>query len=125
MAQRVGRTAVATRTSPSRETVTKRELCERIAKQTQQTQVLTKQIVQLFLDQIIEELSKGRRLELRNFGVFDVRYQPPRKAHNPRKTDEVVQEQAKVVVSFKAGKEMGDEVQKALPKLQEERQQQQ
>ena len=100
-------------------TVTKRELCERIARQTQQTQVLTKEIVQLFLDQIIEELAKGRRLELRNFGVFDVRYQPARKARNPR-TDEVVHVDPKAVVSFKGGKEMSEKVQKALPQLARE-----
>jgi len=106
----------------ARRTVTKRELCERIAKETQQTQVLTKEIVQLFLDQIIDELSKGRRLELRNFGVFDIRYQPARKARNP-KTDEVVYVDPKAVVSFKGGKEMNEAIQGALPRLKQEHEQ--
>jgi len=99
-------------------TVTKRELCERIAKQTGQPQLVTKQIVQLFLDQVTQELSAGNRLELRNFGVFDTRLQPARKARNP-KTSEVVYVGPKAVVSFKVGKEMTEEAQKALPLLQQ------
>lgn len=99
-------------------TVTKRELCERIAKQTGQTQVATKQIVQMFLDQIIDELAQGNRLELRNFGVFDTRVQPARKARNPR-TDEVVYVSPKAVVSFKIGKSMHEQAQDALPLLQQ------
>lgn len=95
------------------ETITKRELCERIAKKTGYTQVITKEIVQLFLDEIVNELGKGNRMEFRNFGVFDTRVQPPRKARNPR-TDEVVDVPAKVVVSFKVGKQMQDFAQNAL-----------
>lgn len=97
-------------------TVTKRELCERIAKQTGYAQVITKEIVQLFLDEIITELTKGNRMEFRNFGVFDTRLQPARKARNPR-TDQVVHVPAKVVVSFKVGKNMQRQAQAALPML--------
>ena len=95
------------------QTVTKRDLCEKIAKQTGRTHVVTKQIVQLFLDQIIEELGKGNRVELRNFGVFDTRFQPARRARNPV-TNEVVYVSPKTVVSFKIGKAMNRQAQKAL-----------
>jgi integration host factor subunit beta len=98
-------------------TATKRELCERIARQTGQTQLVTKQVVQLFLDEIIDELARGGRLELRNFGVFDTRVQPARKARNP-KTDEVVHVGPKAVVSFKIGKAMHEKAQRALPLLE-------
>jgi len=94
-------------------TVTKRELCERIAKLTGQPQVLTKRTVQLFLDQLVHELSEGNRIELRNFGVFDSRIQPPRKARNPR-TNETVYVSPKTVVTFKVGKKMQEEAQKLL-----------
>jgi integration host factor subunit beta len=97
-------------------TVTKRELCERIAKKTGYAQVVTKRIVQLLLDEITAELAKGNRMEFRNFGVFDTRIQPPRKARNPR-TDEVVSVPAKAVVSFKVGKHMQKEAQDALPAI--------
>ncbi len=100
-------------------TVTKRELCESIAEETDHPQVVTKEIVQCLLERVIEELSEGRRLELRNFGVFDTRLQEGRKARNPR-TNEVVYVDPKAVVKFKAGKAMREEAQKALPLLQEE-----
>jgi integration host factor subunit beta len=97
-------------------TVTKRELCERIAKKTGYAQVVTKDVVQNFLDEIVEELSRGNRMEFRNFGVFDTRLQAPRKARNPR-TNEVVHVPAKAVVSFKVGKEMQEKAQESLPQL--------
>ncbi len=100
-------------------TVTKRELCERIAKKTGYAQVVTKEVVQMFLDEITSELAKGNRMEFRNFGVFDTRLQPPRKARNPR-TDEVVEVPAKAVVSFKVGKKMQRQAQTALDVLREE-----
>lgn len=98
------------------QTVTKRELCERIAKRTGYAQVITKEVIQLFLDEVIAELAKGNRMEFRNFGVFDTRLQPARKARNPR-TDEVVDVPPKVVVSFKVGKNMQKQAQAALPIL--------
>ena len=95
------------------QTVTKRQLCERIAKSTGYAPVVTKEVIQLFLDEIARELAKGNRMEFRNFGVFDTRIQPPRKARNPR-TDEVVTVPAKVVVSFKVGKSMQERAQAVL-----------
>jgi len=102
--------------SVANRTVTKRDLCERIAKQTGHTQVVTKEVIQLFLDQITEELAKGNRLELRNFGVFDTRYQPARKARNPI-TNEVVYVSPKTVVSFKVGKQMNEKAQQVSPQV--------
>lgn len=101
-------------------TVTKRQLCERVAEKTGCTQVLAKEIVQNFLDEIINEISKGNRMEFRNFGVFDTRVQAPRKARNPR-TDEVVHVPEKAVVSFKVGKEMSEKAQEALPYIKDEK----
>lgn len=94
-------------------TITKRELCERIAKETGLTQVAVKASVQGFLDAIIEELSRGNRLEFRDFGVFDTRVQAARKARNPRTGDEVFVP-AKAIAYFKIGKKMEEIVQKAL-----------
>ena len=103
-------------------TVTKRELCEKVAEKTGQPQVVTKEIIQQFLDQVIEELASGNRLELRNFGVFETRLQEARKARNPR-TNEVVHVDPKAVVSFKVGKAMHEKSQRVLPQLQEEERQ--
>ncbi len=97
-------------------TITKREMCETIAKKTGYSQVIAREIIQLFFDQVIDELGKGNRMEFRNFGVFDTRLQPARRARNPR-TDEVVHVPAKAVVSFKVGKTMQKAAQAALPVL--------
>jgi DNA-binding protein HU-beta/integration host factor subunit beta len=64
------------------------------------------EIVQRVFDDIIETLLREGRIELRNFGVFEVRRRKPRRARNPR-TGETVQVPAKLVVSFKAGRELG------------------
>jgi integration host factor subunit beta len=54
-------------------TITKKELIDRIAENTQTRRVLAKAIVQNFLDEVISELAKGNRLEFRDFGVFESR----------------------------------------------------
>jgi integration host factor subunit beta len=86
-------------------TTTKKELVSRIADQTGQTKVVVKQILQAFLDEIVEELAQGNRLEFREFGVFEVKERRARRAQNPR-TLEKVDVPAKRIVKFKVGREM-------------------
>ena len=86
-------------------TITKKELVSRIAEKTGQTKVVTKEVIQLFLDEIIRELGKGNRLEFREFGVFEIKERAARKAQNPR-TLEKVYVPAKKVVKFKVGRLM-------------------
>ena len=93
-------------------TVTKKELIDRIAEDTGSKHVAVKKIVQSFLDAVIEELSKGNRLEFRDFGVFEVRHRAARIAQNP-KTLERVQVPAKRTVRFKAGRLMKQKLQSA------------
>ena len=90
-------------------TVTKKELVNRIAEETGQTKVVVKNILQRFLDEIIEELVQGNRLEFREFGVFEVRMRAARQAQNPR-TLEKVTVPAKRVVKFKVGRTMRERV---------------
>lgn len=97
-------------TSPVDErTVTKKELVSRIADRTGQTKVITKDIIQMFLDEIITELGRGNRLEFREFGVFEIKERAARKAQNPR-TLEKVEVPAKRVVKFKVGRLMKERV---------------
>ena len=70
------------------QTITKKELVNRISEQTGHTKVIVKDILQRFLDEIIEELSAGNRLEFREFGVFEVRDRAARRAQNPRKNQD-------------------------------------
>lgn len=86
-------------------TITKRELIDRIAESTQQKRVEVKRTIQTFLEHVIMELSRGNRLELRDFGVFEIKLRAPRTAQNP-KTLERVAVPAKRVVRFKVGRLM-------------------
>ncbi len=96
-------------TEPEQKTITKKELANRIAEATDQPKVVVKDILQRFLDGIIDELVAGNRLEFREFGVFEVRDRAPRRAQNPR-TLEKVEVPAKRVVKFKVGRLMRDRV---------------
>lgn len=86
-------------------TITKKELIDQIAEATGEKRVVTKKIVQTFLDSIIVELGKGNRLEFRDFGVFEVKQRQARKAQNP-KTLEEVWVPPKRTVKFKVGRLM-------------------
>ncbi|MGD2017355.1 MAG: HU family DNA-binding protein [Planctomycetota bacterium] len=94
---------------PQSRTITKRELVNRIAEETDQTKVAVRDVVQRFLDSIVDELSLGNRLEFREFGVFEVRERAARRAQNP-KTLEKVDVPAKRVVKFKVGRVMRQRV---------------
>jgi integration host factor subunit beta len=86
-------------------TVTKKDVVDRIAEKTQCKHVAVKAVVHQFLDEVVTELGKGNRLEFRDFGVFEVREQAARKAHNP-KTLVPVEVPAKRTVKFKMGRLM-------------------
>ncbi|MBA4065843.1 MAG: integration host factor subunit beta [Isosphaera sp.] len=91
-----------------------RDICERANKEEliskgNLTQLATKEIVQWTFEAIIETLVREGRIELRNFGVFEVKQRKPRKARNPR-TGERVDVEAKNVVTFQPGKTMEEKV---------------
>jgi integration host factor subunit beta len=85
--------------------VTKKEIVRIISEELQLTQLKAKEIVQKTFDAIIETLVEEGRIELRNFGVFEVKKRAARNARNPR-TGEKVLVPEKFVVTFKPGKEM-------------------
>jgi len=86
-------------------TITKKELIDRIAETHKLKRVMVKKVVQQFLDEIVVDLSKGNRLEFRDFGVFEVRIRRARKAQNP-KTLSPVHVPSKRTVKFKIGRIM-------------------
>ncbi len=90
-------------------TITKKELIDRIAENTQAKRVVVKRIVQSFLDEIIDKLAEDNRLEFRDFGVFETRTRAARVAQNP-KTLQRVQVPAKRTVKFKMGRLMKQEL---------------
>jgi integration host factor subunit beta len=92
--------------------VTKKEIVKQISEKVNLTQLKTKEIVQMTFDAIIATLVTEGRIELRKFGVFEVRQRKARKARNPR-TGEAVEVLPKNVVTFQPGKEMEEEVRNA------------
>ena len=86
-------------------TITKKELIDRIADGTGHRRVQVKKVVQQFLDEVVNELGKGNRLEFRDFGVFETKVRKARKAQNP-KTLEPVEVPEKRTVKFKVGRLM-------------------
>ncbi|PIU42353.1 MAG: integration host factor subunit beta [Candidatus Omnitrophica bacterium CG07_land_8_20_14_0_80_42_15] len=89
--------------------MTKKDIVLRIAEETGIKQIDVKKVVQKSLDLIIESLSKGETVELRNFGVFKVKSRKQRIGRNP-KTGASVNIPQKRVVSFKTGLVMKQEV---------------
>lgn len=89
--------------------MTKKEIVRTISEEIGLTQLKTKEIVQKTFDAIVETLVEEKRIELRNFGVFEVKKRAARKARNPRTGDKVYVPE-KYVVTFKPGKEMEERV---------------
>lgn len=91
------------------QTITKKDLCEKVARKTDNKNVKVKEDIQTFLDEIVDELSQGNRIELRDFGVFEIRKRAARKARNPRTGEEAFVPSRNVVI-FKVGKSMREKV---------------
>ena len=89
--------------------MTKKEIVKTISEEIGMTQLKTKEIVQKTFNAIVDTLVEERRIELRNFGVFEVKKRAARKARNPR-TGQRVDVPQKFVITFKPGKEMEEKV---------------
>lgn len=89
--------------------MTKKEIARQIAERHGIDQVAAKRAVQDVLDSIVASLLKSGRIELRNFGVFEVKRRAPRVARNPR-TNEQVRVPARNVVVFQPGRALAQRV---------------
>ncbi len=65
--------------------------------------------VNCMLELMADALTQGQRIEIRDFGSFDLHTRPERKVRNP-KTGEAVQKPATVAIHFKPGKDMRDRI---------------
>src|SRR5947207_8587976 len=97
-------------------TLTKRDLVIRISNETGLIQQQVLDVLQKTLDYIAEALAKGDKVELRNFGVFEVKVRKARIGRNPNAPETDVPIPERSVVKFKPGKEMRGEVIKIPPK---------
>lgn len=89
--------------------MTKKEIVLKIAEETKIKQVDVKKVVQKTLDEIVQALAKGERVELRNFGIFKIKSRRGRTGRNPR-TGEAVPVPPKKVAVFKPGLIMKQEI---------------
>ena len=96
-------------------TLTKRDLVIRISEESGLVQAQVFEVVQKTLDYISEALAKGDKVELRNFGVFDVKIRKARVGRNPNRPETDVPIPPRATVKFKAGKEMRAQVLKLTP----------
>ena len=99
------------------ENLTKRDLVVRISNETNLVQQDVLKVIQLTLDHIKESLLKGNAVQLRNFGVFEIKIRKARVGRNPNKPETDVPIPARAVVKFKAGKEMKAELIRNSAKL--------
>jgi nucleoid DNA-binding protein len=97
--------------------LTKRDIVVRISEETGLIQSQVFDVVQKTLDYIAEALAKGDKVELRNFGVFEIRVRKPRVGRNPNQPGTKVPIPSCALVKFRAGKEMRGEVRKLTPRL--------
>ena len=97
-------------------TLTKRDLVSRISEEKGLVQQHVLDIVQTTFDHIIKALAKGEKVELRNFGIFEVRVRKARLGRNPGAPGTKVAIPARCAVRFKAGREMRVAVQQLAPK---------
>jgi len=91
-------------------TLTKRDLVVQISQDTGEVQQTVFKVVQLTLDHITEALARGENVELRNFGVLEVRLTKPRVGRNPNKPESSFVIPARATVKFKPGKVMRERV---------------
>ena len=89
--------------------MTKKDIILRVSDETNLKQIDVKKVVQKTFDYIVEALSRGEKIELRNFGVFKVKQRKSRTGRNPR-TGQIVPVPPRKVVVFKAGLEMKQKV---------------
>ena len=95
--------------------MTKRDFVVRIASELYLSQNQVAGVIQKTLDYISDEIAEGRTLELRNFGVFQIKVRKSRPGRNPKKPEDKVIIPKRVVVKFRAGKELDDRVARISP----------
>ena len=95
--------------------MTKRDLVIKVAKQANLKQNEVMDVLQMALDAITEELAQGHNIEFRNFGVFEVMRRKARIGRNPNAPENEVTIPERMVVKFKPGKEMRQQVLRLKP----------
>jgi len=101
-------------------TLTKRELVVKISNETGLVQHQVFDVVQRTLDHITDSLAQGDTVELRNFGILEVKLTKPRVGRNPNQPGSSFVIPARATVKFKSGKIMRQKVAKLSAVLKRE-----
>jgi nucleoid DNA-binding protein len=86
-------------------TITKKELVDGIAERLQINQLDVRRVVEDFIKNIKSQIQAGNRIEIRDFGVFEIKIRKPRIGRNPKKPQDVVTIPERKIVHFKVGRE--------------------
>jgi integration host factor subunit beta len=89
--------------------MTRSELIRTVAQRAEVPHAMAQSAVEVVFDEIARALTKGRRVELRGFGTFQVRRYQGYQGHNPR-TGGVVEVQPKDLPVFRPGKELREKL---------------
>ena len=90
--------------------MTKSELIERLTQKQGHLQAKDVEFaVKALLEQMVQALATGDRVEIRGFGSFSLHFRPPRMGRNP-KTGDAVPLSGKYVPHFKPGKDLRERV---------------
>ena len=90
--------------------LTKRDLVVRISNETGLAQNQVFEVVQKTFDYITDSLAEGESVELRNFGVFEIRLTKRRIGRNPKQPGSRYEIPERTIVKFRMGKAMGQKV---------------
>ena len=102
-------------------TLTKRDLVVKISNETGMVQHQVFDVIQKTLDHITTALASGDTVELRNFGVFEVKLTKPRIGRNPNVPGSEFKIPERATVKFKSGKIMRQKVSKLSAVLKREK----
>ncbi len=100
-------------------TVTKKKLVQVIAQMKGLHPNDVRDVIQAFLDVMTEHLSKGDRVEFRDFGVFEIVERKQKIGRNPKNASVPIVIPARAVVKFTPGKKMREDIEKvpSAPKV--------
>ena len=101
-------------------TLTKRDLVVKISNDTGMVQHHVYDVIQKTLDYITDALSENDVVELRNFGILEVKLTKPRVGRNPNQPGSSFVIPARATVKFKSGKIMRQKVAKLSATLKRE-----
>jgi len=95
-------------------TTTKKDLALQVAKDTNCKKSLASQMVDSIFDAMRNSLINGDRIEIRGFGVFQVKDTKPKPAARNPRTGEIIYVPARRKTHFKPGKLLKDALHKPL-----------